>query len=87
MPESLPNQEPDWSGASCRQMPVETAREYFFEEGHESAKTKLAQRICGNCVELRTCRDYALDNHETFGVWGGLTPNDRWRIWMTGDAS
>lgn len=36
-----------------------------------------AKRICHECPVIRTCRDYALRADESFGVWGGLTPQER----------
>lgn len=36
-----------------------------------------AKRICARCVVRQDCLDYALANHERWGVWGGLSPRDR----------
>jgi hypothetical protein len=87
VPESLPHTEPHWDAASCRQMDVQIAREYFFADSHQPAKIAMAKRICANCVDLQKCRDYGLENAEPFGVFGGLDARDRYRILMSGDVS
>lgn len=36
-----------------------------------------AKRVCARCPVLLTCRAYALENREEFGVWGGLSETER----------
>jgi hypothetical protein len=45
----------------------------------ETWKVRAARQICGNCVELVKCREWALhpDNAFLEGVVGGLTFRDR----------
>jgi hypothetical protein len=45
----------------------------------ETWKVRAARQICGNCVELVKCREWALHPDNTFleGVVGGLTSRDR----------
>lgn len=59
--------------AACAQ----TDPEAFFPERGSSAAQ--ARRICLSCNVRRQCLDYALQHTERFGVWGGLTPRERWR--------
>jgi WhiB family transcriptional regulator, redox-sensing transcriptional regulator len=40
-----------------------------------------AKRICYECPVLKACRSWALSQHETIGVWGGLSEQDRALIW------
>lgn len=80
MPESLPHQEPDFRDASCRQMDVSVVHEYFFAERRDQAKRKMAKRICGGCVELQACREYALEIMPPVGVFGAMDEYDRYRI-------
>lgn len=35
------------------------------------------REICHTCVHLIECRDYALSDASIYGIWGGLTSNDR----------
>lgn len=38
-----------------------------------------ARRYCFECPVQGDCLIYALQNNESFGVWGGLTPEERIR--------
>ena len=37
-------------------------------------------RICTSCEVKAECLDYALDNDERFGIWGGLSERERRRL-------
>lgn len=39
-----------------------------------------AQRICARCRVRRECLEFAIDIHETHGIWGGTTPEERVRV-------
>ncbi|MFE5700535.1 WhiB family transcriptional regulator [Rhodococcus koreensis] len=39
-----------------------------------------AKKICSQCPVQRPCRDYALAVREPFGIWGGMSEEDRDRI-------
>ena len=49
---------------------------WYPERGQSS---EPAKRICARCPVREKCPAWALE-HETFGVWGGLTPNERKRL-------
>ena len=36
-----------------------------------------ACRICAACHVRRECLDYAMENREAHGIWGGTTPEER----------
>lgn len=36
-----------------------------------------AKHVCAQCPVLELCREYALENQEEFGVWGGLSEAER----------
>ncbi len=38
-----------------------------------------AKMICAGCGVRRECLDFALTNHQVYGIWGGTTPEDRQR--------
>lgn len=38
---------------------------------------RQAKRICGACSVRQQCLDYALENKEPYGMWGGLTRPER----------
>lgn len=52
--------------------------EIFFPE--KGGSTKEAKRICGLCPSKEACLAYALENEERFGIWGGLSENERRRL-------
>ncbi|MGK5632451.1 WhiB family transcriptional regulator [Streptomyces sp. URMC 123] len=63
---------PDWrENALCAQ----TGADFFFPEAGGS--TQEAKRLCGACEGRAACLEYALANDERFGVWGGLSENER----------
>lgn len=39
-----------------------------------------AKRICHTCPHEKECLEYALENRERWGVWGGKDPRQRYLI-------
>ncbi|MFC8178794.1 WhiB family transcriptional regulator [Rhodococcus sp. NPDC057297] len=37
----------------------------------------IAKALCARCAVRSECREYALNNQEPFGIWGGLTERER----------
>ena len=69
----------DWQMmAACRGVPVDT----FF---HPPAGTQrpsyprieFAKAICAQCPVIAQCRSYALTVREPYGIWGGLSEEER----------
>jgi WhiB family transcriptional regulator, redox-sensing transcriptional regulator len=56
-----------------------TGRQEFFFQDHKSTAVKKAKTICAGCAVLEKCKEYALE-HVEFGVWGGMTANERRRL-------
>ena len=57
--------------ASCRSIPVE----FFFPlVEHEADEAKA---VCATCDVREPCLEFAIQAGEHFGVWGGLTPQER----------
>lgn len=50
----------------------------FFPE--RGASTREAKAVCSRCVVRTECLEYALNNAEKFGIWGGLSERERRRI-------
>ncbi len=50
----------------------------FFPDQGQSLEP--ARRICAECVVRDECLEYALDNRERFGVWGGTSERERRRL-------
>ncbi len=60
--------------AKCLQADPDT---FFPEKG---GSTREAKRICMQCQVRDECLDYALENDERFGIWGGLSERERRRL-------
>ena len=50
----------------------------FFPE--RGASTREAKEVCRGCVVKEECLEYALDNGEKFGIWGGMSERERRRL-------
>jgi WhiB family transcriptional regulator, redox-sensing transcriptional regulator len=50
----------------------------FFPE--RGASTREAKEVCRGCVVKNDCLEYALDNGEKFGIWGGMSERERRRL-------
>jgi WhiB family redox-sensing transcriptional regulator len=60
---------------------AQTDPEAFFPEGGSSPRTRNAIRTCiGSCAVREQCLQYALNNDEKFGIWGGFTESQLQKI-------
>jgi WhiB family redox-sensing transcriptional regulator len=50
----------------------------FFPERGES--TREAKTVCRGCVVRDDCLEFALNNSEKHGIWGGMSERERRRI-------
>jgi len=57
---------------------AQTDPEAFFPE--KGGSTRDAKRICTSCEVRSRCLDYALENDERFGIWGGLSERERRKL-------
>lgn len=57
---------------------AQTDPEAFFPE--KGGSTRDAKRICISCDVRGDCLEYALDNDERFGIWGGLSERERRKL-------
>jgi WhiB family transcriptional regulator, redox-sensing transcriptional regulator len=66
---------PAWhQDALCSQVDADA---FFPEKG---GSVRAAKRVCAECPVSGVggpCLQYALDNDEKFGVWGGFTEDER----------
>jgi WhiB family redox-sensing transcriptional regulator len=58
----------------------ETDPEAFFPE--KGGSTRDAKRVCTGCDVRAECLEFALNNDERFGIWGGLSERERRRLRM-----
>ena len=69
----------EWQFAGhCRQVSPEV---FFHPEGERGSKRRTrataAKEVCVSCPVLQQCRTHALTVREPYGVWGGLTEDER----------
>ncbi|NLT26396.1 MAG: WhiB family transcriptional regulator [Microbacteriaceae bacterium] len=57
---------------------AQTDPEAFFPE--KGGSTRDAKAICQTCLVRAECLQYALDNDERFGIWGGLSERERRKL-------
>jgi WhiB family redox-sensing transcriptional regulator len=38
---------------------------------------RQAKAVCGRCKVVETCLDWAMESGQVFGVWGGLSEDER----------
>lgn len=60
--------------AACRGTDIEI---FYAATPAEEAE---ALSICASCPVRAQCLDYAIRNRETYGIWGGATPEQRRRM-------
>lgn len=63
---------------SCREVSPEV---FFHPEGERGGARRrraiAAKQVCLGCPVLAQCRAHALAVREPYGVWGGLTEDER----------
>jgi WhiB family redox-sensing transcriptional regulator len=57
---------------------AQTDPEAFFPE--KGGSVRAAKKVCRACPVRAECLDYALEHHERFGVWGGLSERERRKL-------
>jgi WhiB family redox-sensing transcriptional regulator len=68
----------DWlDDALCREVGPDL---FHSETQGDTAVVRSARRVCRACPVAAECLQFALDNNEEFGVWGGTSPRERRRI-------
>lgn len=72
---------PDWmEHAACRGIDPNL----FFPTRPEGAGTggevEAAKKVCAGCPVREECLEYALDNGEKFGIFGGKSERERRRL-------
>jgi WhiB family redox-sensing transcriptional regulator len=69
----------DWQQhGACREV---DSRIFFHPVGERGAphaqREEEAKRVCARCPVQLACRAYALEAEEPYGVWGGLSEDER----------
>jgi WhiB family redox-sensing transcriptional regulator len=54
---------------------------FFLPKGLQAtAEMRMAKALCAECPVKAECLTYALAANEQYGIWGGLTANERGRL-------
>jgi WhiB family transcriptional regulator, redox-sensing transcriptional regulator len=61
-----------------RALCAQTDPEAFFPE--KGGSTREAKKVCRACDVRAECLEYALEQDERFGIWGGLSERERRRL-------
>ncbi len=61
-----------------RALCAQTDPEAFFPE--KGGSTREAKKVCLSCEVRVDCLEYALEQDERFGIWGGLSERERRRL-------
>ena len=74
-------------GGACR----EVDPTLFFHPQNERGTARIrrdrsAKAVCAHCRVRLECADYAIRAREPYGVWGGLSEEDRERIYRRLDS-
>ena len=71
----------DWEWqyqGACRDLPTEM---FFHPDGERGPRRRnrenAAKAICATCPVIEQCRSHALAMQEPYGIWGGLSEDDR----------
>lgn len=62
--------------AACRGMNPEL----FFPERGEGVVVDAARAVCAGCEVAAECLEFAIENSEKSGIWGGYSERQRRRI-------
>ena len=67
---------PSFPDAQCMN---ESDLDFFFPDSQVELAQRLPrlQELCNSCIHKTACLSFAIDNHETDGFWGGMTPEQR----------
>ncbi|MFB9458375.1 WhiB family transcriptional regulator [Streptomyces antimycoticus] len=65
------------AGAACRD---EEEPDLFFPVGNTGPallQAEEAKAVCRRCPVMETCLQWALDTNQHYGVWGGMSEDER----------
>jgi len=80
--QSMTLTETNWMNeALCRSSSTENIGCNWFADA-DTIACKRAITVCKECPVANQCLQAALDNEESFGVWGGMTPAQRHALSM-----
>jgi WhiB family redox-sensing transcriptional regulator len=59
---------------------------FFHPEGERAqarrARLRRAKQVCNQCPVIEQCAAFALDGREGFGIWGGMSEEERITLYV-----
>jgi len=77
----------DWQlDSACRGLDSDNFYHPDGERGQaRERRVSQAKAICASCPVVRQCQEHAIKAREPFGVWGGLSEEERQEIYARQD--
>jgi WhiB family transcriptional regulator, redox-sensing transcriptional regulator len=73
---------------ACQELPTEMFFHPDGERGPRRANREAAAKaVCATCPVIAACRKHALAVQEPYGIWGGLSEDDRLVIIEQGERA
>lgn len=77
-PPGRDNPHDDWrADAACTTSGL--GPEAWFDE--HPARNRAAAHVCERCPVRQECLNSAIERRELWGIWGGMYPHERARLW------
>lgn len=74
----LDERRPAWhADAACRDHPRLPPAAWFPERGVTVEQLEVVVAVCRDCLVREECLDYALDDRDLVGIWGGTSGRER----------
>lgn len=79
----------DWPWPTDQVLPCQTIEPFqidvlFFNASrHALEEIEEAKALCSRCPARAACLDFAVAHDEQYGVWGGLTADERSKAGLT----
>lgn len=80
----MPMKQMNYLNANCMKFDPD---EFFPEKGSAQVQAQRAKDLCHGriegilrCPRMKECLEFAIENRERFGVWGGKSERERTRI-------
>lgn len=66
--------------AHGQELPCSGDPDGFYPDPQQTKRTARAVQLCRSCPVMAECRDFSVANQERYGVWGGLTEDERVKV-------
>lgn len=71
----------DWrQRGRCSRLPIDELEGSFWAFDSDEAGLAAAKSVCVECQVATQCLSWALETGQDFGVWGGMTAEERRKL-------